>query len=66
MPSDNIPNGTTKDKTAEATNLVQRCDDIDLSDLTGVDLSSRIYTSLLSNNGMPRSSVLRNIVISDC
>jgi hypothetical protein len=66
MPSDKVHRGTTNDNTAEATELVQRCNDIDLSDLTGVDISSRLYMSLLSNNGMPYSPTLRKTVINDC
>jgi hypothetical protein len=52
MSLNKVHNGTTQENTAEVTDPVQPYDDIDLSHLTGMDTSSRTYTSLLSNNGM--------------
>ncbi|KAF4624969.1 hypothetical protein G7Y89_g13204 [Cudoniella acicularis] len=50
MSLNKVHSGTTRENTAEALDLVEPYDDIDLSHLTGMDTSSRTYTSLLSNN----------------
>jgi hypothetical protein len=52
MSLNKVHNGTTEENTTEVADPVEPYDDIDLSHLTGVDTSSRTYTSLLSNNGM--------------
>jgi hypothetical protein len=48
-----IENGVAREMTAEAVESVGSDEDINLTDLTGVDISGREYTSLLSNNGIP-------------
>jgi hypothetical protein len=50
MPANKVSTGGIQANAADVTRFVELYDEIDLSDLTGIDTSIRTYTNLLSNN----------------